>query len=712
MKKRIVFGLCLLASCTALWGCSGTNNSSQTDTTVPAAGTDSDGTVSQNQSGTSEGTLSPETETTPTVLPTPTPEGSYVAFSVESGFYEDSVKLDLSCNVEGAKIYYTLDGSTPDETSTLYESTIRITRNYSENILSAQKNTSASNTYLPKKPVTKATVVRAVAYLPDGTVTPVCHGSYFVGIDRESQYGDVPVISLITDFDHLYDYETGIYVLGKTHADWLTEDPSHAFLEGWQQLANYSNSGKEWERPISVEYISPDGTPGFKLNMGVRIMGGASRNQTQKSLKLIAREEYGAKALEFELIPDNLRSDGAGVLTRYKSFVLRNGGNDADFGRVRDPLLQALAENCRFETQQATPCIVYLNGEYWGLYSITEDYSDNYFENNYGVDNKNVVLVKCGEIEDGEDEDITLFQDMYNFIVTNDMSRPELYAAACDLVDIGSFIDYFAFELYVANEDSIFENNNWRMWRVREADHATAVADGKWRMAAYDTDYSTGIYSGAASAGTDNITARITASSSEERQANIEHYVPLELFRSLLNNDQFREELIVALCDMRNIHFEASRANAALDAMAETYLPLMPDTFKRFGPDWIVNQNTREYFSGKLDDLGKYLTKRYVSMPTILRQAFGLGQTVKLTVSSSDPALGTVRLNQSILDLTSSYNGVYFPDLGLTLTAIPAEGCRFAGWETDSGILTDPSAASIHFELEKNTSITAVFETN
>ncbi len=712
MKKRIVFGLCLLASCAALWGCSGTNNSTQTDNTVPTAGTDSGGTVSQNQSGVSEEILSPETETTPTVLPTPTPEGNYVAFSVESGFYEDSVKLDLSCNVEGSKIYYTLDGSTPDETSTLYESTIRIKRNYSENVLSAQENTSASNTYLPKKSVTKGTVVRAIAYLPDGTTTPVCHGSYFVGIDRESQYGDVPVISLITDFDNLYDYETGIYVLGKTHEDWLAEDPAHASLEGWQQAANYTNSGKEWERPISVEYISPDGIPGFKLNMGVRIMGGASRNQTQKSLKLIAREEYGAKALNFELIPDNLRSDGTGVLTKYKSFVLRNGGNDADFGRVRDPLLQSLAKGCRFETQQATPCVVYLNGEYWGLYSITEDYSDNYFENNYDVDNKNVVLVKCGEIEDGEEDDIALFHDMYRFITNNDMSSPELYTAACDLIDIGSFIDYFAFELYVANEDSIFENNNWRMWRVREADNATAVSDGKWRMIAYDTDFSTGIYDGAASADKDNITARITDSSTGERQINIENYVPVELFRSLLKNNQFKEELIVALCDMRNIYFEASRANAALDIMAEIYLPLMPDTFKRFGPDWITNQNTKEYFSGKLEELGKYLTKRYVSMPNILRQAFDLSQTVKLTVSSSDPALGTVQVNNSILDLSSAYNGVYFKELTLTMTAIPAEGCRFAGWETESGVITDTTSLTVAFELEKNTTIKAVFETN
>lgn len=248
------------------------------------------------------------------------------------------------------------------------------------------------------------------------------------------------------------------------------------------------------------------------------------------------------------------------------------------------------------------------------------------------------------------------------------------------------------------------------MWRVREADHLTAVSDGKWRMAAYDTDYSTGIYSGAASADIDNITARITDVSPEERQKNIENYVPVELFRSLLKNDQFREELIVALCDMRNIYFEASRANAALDAMAEIYLPLMPDTFKRFGPDWITNQNTREYFSAKLNDLGKYFTKRYTSMSNILRQAFGLNQIAKLTVSTADPALGTVQVNNRVLDLNSSYQGIYFQELTITLTAIPAKGCRFVGWETDSGIITDTAELTVSFKMQSNTTVKAVFE--
>lgn len=636
-------------------------------------------------------------------------EGNYVSFSVDSGFYETAQKVSLACNVEGAMIYYTLDGSTPDQTSTLYQEPILVeARTSAANILSAQKDISASNTYIPNYPVDKATVIRAIAYLPDETTTPLTQATYFVGLDRE-KYGDVPVISISTDFENFYDYETGIYVLGKTHDDWIAEDPSRKLLDGWMQQGNYSNRGKEWERPVSVELISADGSVGFKQNMGIRIMGGASRNQTQKSLKLIAREEYGEKNLHYALIPDNYNSKGE-LITKYKSFVLRVGGNDADFARVRDPYLQALVSDADFMTQQTTPCVVFINGEYWGMYAITEDYTDNLIENNYGVDNKNVVLIKRGEVEEGEEEDLALFRDMYLFIAQNDMSSQIHYEAACELVDMESFVDYFAFQLYIANQDSFFENNNWRMWRVKNADMATEYSDGKWRFAAYDNDYSTGIYDGPSAASKNNISSMIAQSSASERQKNIEQYAPIELFRSLLQNDEFRSKLILALCDMRNVYFESKHAKEVLNEMSAPYIQLMPDTFKRFGPDWIANQNPSKYFTTEVEELSMYLSSRYIMMPNILERAFDLSSASTLSISTEDAATGTVLLNGRSLDLTSNFSGIYYAETTVTVTAVPADGYIFVGWETNSNLITDTSSQTVEFSVSSPVTLKAIFE--
>ena len=670
------------------------------------------GTTSQTIPGTSEttgNTISGALPTpTETITPTPTPEGNYVGFSLESGFYDNAQEISLYCNADGAKIYYTLDGSTPTENSKLYEEPINIkNRTRENNVLAAQTGISPGNPYVPQFCVDKGTVIRAIAYLPDGTTTPVFHATYFVGIDR-AKYLDVPVVSLVTDFDNLFDYETGIYTLGKTYDDFIS-DPENAALESWQMQGNYTNRGREWERPVSVELITANGTPGFKQDMGMRIMGASTRNQAQKSIRIYAREEYGKKNLKYELIPGNLKSDGTDILRKYKTFVLRIGGNDADFGRLRDPFIQNLVQGARFDTQQNTPCIVFINGEYWGMYTITEDYSDNYFENNYGIDNANIVLIKKGEVEDGEDADIELYHELFNFITQNDMSDDTNYKKASDMLDMGSFVDYCALNLYIYNKDSMFDNNNWRMWRVRTADGATEWSDGKWRMAVYDTDFSTGIYDGPASAADDNISARVAPASDEEYIQNIEDYAPIEIFRSLLQNEEFKEEFLLALCDMRNIYLEPKIAKRMLDEMAVTYQALMPDSFLRFGPDWIA-MNPEGHYASKLKDLNAFMSKRYVAFPNLLRNIFDLKQASKLTLNTNDTSMGSILVNGRELDLSFEFGGMYYPELTVTVTAVPAEGYKFAGWKVKKGDIADPSSETLTFHVTGATTLQAVFE--
>lgn len=47
-------------------------------------------------------------------------------FSAPEGEYENSVAIELTTATDGASIYYTLDGNTPNEQSILYEGSITI----------------------------------------------------------------------------------------------------------------------------------------------------------------------------------------------------------------------------------------------------------------------------------------------------------------------------------------------------------------------------------------------------------------------------------------------------------------------------------------------------------------------------------------------------------------------------------------------------------
>lgn len=85
--------------------------------------------------------------------------------------------------------------------------------------------------------------------------------------------------------------------------------------------------------------------------------------------------------------------------------MLRNGGNDANYSKFKDTMLQNMVSGRGVETQQGTACVLFIDGEYWGLYTLQSDYSDRYFADRYNVAKSNVVMYKNDELSEGEAED-------------------------------------------------------------------------------------------------------------------------------------------------------------------------------------------------------------------------------------------------------------------------------------------------------------------
>ncbi len=626
-----------------------------------------------------------------------------VTFSLDSGFYEYPMPLEIRCDVRGAKIYYTTDGSTPDETDTLYEGPITLLwTTDKDDPLTDITGITLGETWVPQQDFPSGHIIRAVAIMPEGTRSEVVSGTFLIGYNRQALYGDTAIMFLAIDPDHLFDYDTGIYVTGRVYDEWVAQQ-TEAF-ESWQGQGNYTQRGSDWERPVTVTFLPGDGSAGFTQNMGVRIKGGASRGSNQKSLRLIARDDYGPKNVKFAIFPGNLRESDGALLAKYKSFTLRNGGNDCDFGKIRDPFIQRLAEGMRFETAANLPVICFINGEYWGLYTLHEEYSDNYIDYHYGIDNDNVITVKVGQIDDGEEEDIALFDEMLNFIAYSNMADPELYARASTMLDMGSFADFCALQLYIGNEDGPFQNNNWQMWRVREPDPSVSpYADGRWRLMLYDTDFSSGIYDGGQNFSEDNLLPVLTGTAYQWRH-------PALLFNSLVQSDEFLGEFVNACCDVRNLYFNKDRMGSLLTEMSGWYTPYQGDTLRRFGPQW-VTWNPDRHFKDNLGNIRRYFEGRYNRFLDIVRKDFELSNPI--TVSIVIKGEGSVIVNgRDEAPLTKNTALKYFPEYGITVTAVPAEGQRFVRWEVSSsyGVLGDPTAETTSFSFARTVKLTAIFE--
>jgi hypothetical protein len=269
------------------------------------------------------------------------------------------------------------------------------------------------------------------------------------------------------------------------------------------------------------------------------------------------------------------------------------------------------------------------------------------------------------------------------------------------MLDMQTFSDYMAFNIYIANEDSIIQGNNWRMWRVRDADNATAVSDGKWRMMAYDTDYSSGIYSGGQNYDDNFIKKAINGTKTFK---DLEQ-PPAEIFRALLNNDDFKQMFILSLCDMRNISFEKSKVDGAYTDMVKVYSTLVKDTFKRFGPAY-----AKDGFEWNAAGFKQFLDGRNKVFMTHITDVFKPGEKATVTIKTSDSKKGGVIMNTTALDLSDKdFSGEYYTAYPITVTADPSSG-KFVRWEATGCTLSDTNAETATVTIKGNCEIKAVYE--
>lgn len=549
------------------------------------------------------------------------PEFPVPVFSRPSGAYPEAFSLEISGGGEGLHIHYTTDGSLPTDASPEYREPIPMENRTEEpNVLAAvdPELFSPDSKYRPGN-VRKCQVIRAACFDGKGRRGEVASASYLVGLPETG----VRTVSVLLNPEALFDPEEGIYVLGRTYREWRERTPDADQTPTWELPANYAQRGREWERPAHLDVIDPDGKLLLSLDLGLRLMGTATRSYYQKSFRLTARKEYGEKNVDGALIDGLVRERDGAPLEKMKSFTLRNGGNDNQSSMLRDPFLQELVRSCRFSTQASEPCEVYLDGEYWGLYAITEDYSDDYLADNYDIPKKNVVMIKTGELEEGWPEDLALYDELME-AGKADLTDPESYEWIGRMLDLDSFIDYAIVNLYTDNNDGIFGDegeNNWRIWRSRLPEEGNEYGDCRWRFLLYDTEYSMGLYRMMGEdPGFDEDTLGIVL----ERPA--EGFTGL--FQRLVRNGDFRVRFVRRFEELRENVFAPEHFQPVLDRIAARYRPLMAAQVARNGPDWAVDifGSPEGFFDYYVEMIRAYLNGRYETSLPMLHAHLGTAE--------------------------------------------------------------------------------------
>lgn len=487
-------------------------------------------------------------------------------------------------------------------------------------------------------------------------------------LDHASTF-NLPVISLTTEPDNLWDYNKGI----------LVEGPN-ADLNASPRRANYYN---DWERPIHVELYWTDGTKRLDQDAGVKVSGAYSRMNNQKSLALHARNAYGAKYFNAKLF-DELD------MTQFKSFTLRDSGNDFGGTHFRDAMITHLVAGNNVDIQAYQPAVVFINGEYWGMLNMREKLNEYYIESHYPqVDHDNVDLIAASDVTkdmSASEGDMEAYNALLDFIENNDLTDDANYRYVTTQMDVDEYIEYMVSEIYGGNDD--WPHNNVKVWKSKKN-------DGRWRWFLYDTDQSYNIWN----RNEDRPEYDKLGACLVEKDGKNGKTWPNFLFRNLIKNKQFCDALANRFADRMNCEFLPSNVSHLVDSL---YGNIKNE----------IGYHNRRWNCGTNDGNGMkdFAKKRPDNMRKHLRKHFDVGNDVKITLDANDSKAGYIEINSLTLK-KFPWGGSYFKNVPVSLRAVARPGYKFVRWENDDTKETISTYAGIFISLnEKSTWLVAIFE--
>lgn len=353
-----------------------------------------------------------------------------VDFSHTRGFYDQAVQLRLSTpGVPEAEIYYTLDGTDPapeNPSARRYEQPIDVLET------TTLRATGFAERRLPSQPMTQTYIFPADVAMQE-TLAPEVMEDPVWGPQFTSSLLAIPTMSIVTESE-----------------------------------LNITD-----EFPTSIEWINADGTEGFQVDAGVEVFGGQAISFPKRSMRFSFKNEYGPETLEYDLFDD------PNGVAQFDQFLLRSGSHDTPFGVNYGGdgtyIRNRWAQDVQLEMGHLAPrgrfVNVFLNGEYWGFYHLTERPNAAFMASHLGGDPDEYDALNAGSPIDG---DLEAWHRLLDSIGGSwDVVESQL--------DVVNYADYVLLQWYGGNNIDWRAESNWMAARRRSA-------DGKFQFFSWDSD--------------------------------------------------------------------------------------------------------------------------------------------------------------------------------------------------------------------------------
>lgn len=495
------------------------------------------------------------------------------AFSVTPGIYDNAVTVAITAG-EGETIRYTTDCTTPNASSEVYSGELSISKN---------------------------SVIRAAAFRDGYLSGDVATATYLFRSDGVNHA--LPVVTLVTDPDNLWNSKTGIYATGDQF------DPDAASYADTLQSATYYQAkfateeqvDTIWEKPAAFSLFDDNGKQVFTQNVGIRIAGSFGRGRAQKGFNVIARKEYGKGSMEYPFFENR-------PYTEYKAVVLRAGAQDQNRSKIRDELASGLLEGTDINIlyQAYRPTVLYLNGEYWGVYFMKEKRNRFFVAQHENTEN-NVDLAIGKGFKQRTYGDNSDWVSLYEYATSHDLSASDAYNYVAERMDVDSFRDYMIAEIYNGNTDTY----NFQYYRLK---------GGKWKFIFYDFCW------GFQSPGHETLAFRMGKTPSDVCSA--------KLFAAMLQNKGWRDSFCRRFAELLNTAFAPERVSALIEELYGYVEPEIKREREKFNKDTFMgvkqpntNLGTYEGFQSEISKLKDFAQKRPEELKRQLQSNLGLSDS-------------------------------------------------------------------------------------
>lgn len=552
-------------------------------------------------------------------------------FDKQAGFYSTGLALNVQGAV-GTTVRYTTDGREPDAAASLVSGPVQL-----------------SNTATVKAAATGDSLIRSTTTVATFLINePIT----------------LPVVSLSMHPDSMFSEEFGLYMLGP-EADTL-----------WPHYgANFWD-----ERGIAVHFEFFDDAHVRRVvqEVELRIHGGrASRNMPQRPLRLTARAEYGEDLIHYPFFPERPDVD------EFKRIILRNSGADWCLAHYRDGLFHQVSLHNELDIDELgfRPSVVFINGEYWGILNIRERIDEDHLAINYGADRGDLLLME--EENFSIQGDSIHFHLLKEFIYSHDMNDAANFAHVDSLIDLHSFMDYFALEMFAGNAD--WTSNNLKYWKP-------SITEGKWRYLMYDLD------------ATMNVVGWIPMDFDMFYWVLVHRAgtVHAEIFRSLMDNAEFKRGFLNRLADLMNTAFSTEQFNAESEKIKDAIRGEIPRHFARWDQWLDIWYDQADY------RIPTFAQQRPDFMREDIVERYQFANSASLHFDVYPPEAGRVHINT--IEPALPFTGVYFNGNDIDVTALAAEGFVFDHWEYSAEPDARPADVHLKRSFASEGTITAWFQ--